>query len=313
MFYRLLIRFVSSINTNFVHKFAYLYTYSLCRLCRFIPISLSLPLNPVDVIGLHFPNPVGLAAGFDRNGKLLCCSEPSGFGFIEIGTVNVDAQIEADDKILNVVKNLEKAAGKYQNKNRQQQWGVNLGSLENTVSDRTIADYVQGMQLFWSHADYFVINLSRPDSPARVLNPDMEKLYELLQNIKQQHGRLTEKKGKSIPVVIKTAVDYINNEHINNVLLLAKDCGIDGAILAFEAWPDIHAVCERVRLFAEQIESFPFIVVGGIRSAKDANRVLNAGASLVQIYTGLVQDGPLQTRKMIDSLGGLTGERDVAP
>ncbi len=270
-----------------------------------MPIKFPLPLNPVDVMGLHFPNPIGLAAGFDRNGNLLCCSEPLGFGFIEIGTINVDSQKEADNKIINIKKNLGKDSRQYKDRSRQQQWGVNLGSLRNTVDEQTISDYTKGMQLFWKDADYFVINLSRPGSPARRLNPDMKDLDELLQNIKQQHRKLTTNKVKQVPVVIKIAVDYINNEQITNVLLLAKDRGFDGAIIAFEGWLNINEVCERVRAFTATIDSFLFIVVGGIRSATDAKQILKAGASLVQIYTGLVQEGPLRTRKMIINLNRL--------
>jgi dihydroorotate dehydrogenase len=253
-------------------------------------------------MGLHFPNPVGLAAGFDRDGKLLCYSESAGFGYVEIGTINVDSEKKPDDKIINIVKNLDKAS-KQNNDTNKQLWGISLGSLRNTMDDSTTSDYAEGMEHFWNNADFFVINLSRPDSPARVLKLDMKELDKLLTNIKQQHNKLTVCKGNKVSIVIKIAVEYSNNEQITNIIQLARDLGFDGVIMAFEGWSNVNEISRCIREFKAVIDSFPFIVVGGIRSTKDAKQILDAGASLVQIYTYLVDRGPLQTRKMIARLG----------
>ncbi len=302
MFYRLVIRLLTRIDQNLVHRFAYLYTYGFCKLSSFISNKQLLPSFPEDVFGLSFHNPVGLAAGFDREGKLLPYSNAAGFGFVEIGTVNLDCRKESDQKTLEIVQNLEKISTKYSDTDRQQLLGINLGSLGNDLDKQTVSDYAKGMELFWNQVDYFVINLSRPGSSTRALDPDMKGLSVFLENIMQQHEKFNSVYGVPVPIVTKLAIDYFQNKHIVSILLMIKGCGFDGVIIAFENWPDIKAISDYVRALRRQIKSFPFIVVGGIRSTEDARQILDAGASLVQIYTSLVQQGPKQTKKLISML-----------
>ncbi len=207
MIYRLCIRLLASIKGDLVYKYAYLWVYSFCKLCSFSPIKLSIPLSRVKVMGLSFPNPLGLAAGFDREGKLLRYSQALGFGFVEIGTINLDSQKELNCHAIEIIRNLKKAARPYQETNRIQKWGINLGSLRNTLDEQTVADYIKGMKLFWEYADYFVINLSRPESPVRQLNSDMEELNSFLDSIKHQQSKFILYSDKHIPIVVKIAIN----------------------------------------------------------------------------------------------------------
>ncbi len=102
----------------------------------------SLPSHPINIMNLHFPNPVGLAAGFDRDGKLISSLNSAGFGFIEVGTINVNSEIEADDELDNIVQNLEHAKNQSTN---QAMLGVSLGSLRDDIDVHTVADYLKGM------------------------------------------------------------------------------------------------------------------------------------------------------------------------
>lgn len=295
MFYRLLIKLIALINRPLVHRFAYQYTLFFCKLCRLIPIKATLPLAPVKVMGLSFANPVGLAAGFERQGQLLAYSDRLGFGFVEVGTVNIDP----DSQPITLIKNLEKARKKQVD--HKQKWGINLGSLKESLDNQAIADYNKGMDLFWQHVDYIVINLSRPGSPVRKHVLDTDQVSHFFKEIKQHHHQLMLTHDTYVPVVVKIAVDQ-NNKTITELLLLIEDHDFDGVILAFENWPESQTILNYIRTLKTKVKLLPIIVVGGIRTVTDAKQALNAGASLIQLYTSLVQYGPLYTRKLISKL-----------
>jgi dihydroorotate dehydrogenase len=302
MFYRLILKLLSNNNDGSLHRFAPTLISIFSQLSRLNPLKRSLPLSPVKAMGLTFPNPVGLAAGFDRTAKTLSYSEIIGFGFIEIGTLNIDATKALDKTTLTTLQNLSKATSNKSESKHPQQWGINLGSLRNTLDEHTVADYSRGMNLFWPYADYLVINLSRPESDARALKLDMYGLDLFLTNIKFEHQALCTEKRKYIPVLAKLAIDYHHNESMADLLLLLKNRSYDGAILAFENWPNVQQISDYLTDLKTKIDDFPFIVVGGIRSTEDAQQLIYSGASLVQTYTSLVQQGPLQTRHMIAKL-----------
>jgi dihydroorotate dehydrogenase len=302
MFYRLILKLLSNNNDGSLHRFAPTLISIFSQLSRLNPFKRSLPLSPVKAMGLTFPNPVGLAAGFDRTAKTLSYSEIIGFGSIEIGTLNIDATKALDKTTLTTLQNLSKATANKSESKHPQQWGINLGSLRNTLDEHTVADYSRGMNLFWQYADYLVINLSRPESDARALKPDLYGLDQFLTNIKFEHQALCTEKRKYIPVLAKLAIDYHHSESMADLLLLLKNRSYDGAILAFENWPNVQQISDYLAELKTTIDNFPFIVVGGIRSTGDAQQLIYSGASLVQTYTSLVQQGPLQTRQMIAKL-----------
>jgi dihydroorotate dehydrogenase len=304
MFYRLTLKLLTNKNDGSVHSFAQNLIYIFCQLTRLNPFKRSQTISPVKVMRLTFSNPVGLAAGFDRTGKFLPYSEFIGFGSIELGTLNIDATKALDKSTVTTLQNLAKATPHKNKSEHPQQWGINLGSLRNTLDEQTVADYTRGMNLFWQYADYLVINLSRPESDARALKLDMYGLDLFLTNIKFEHQALCTEKRKYIPVLAKLAIDYHHNESMAHLLLLLKNRSYDGAILSFENWPNIQQITDYLTVLKTNIDDFPFIVVGGIRSTQDSQQVMAAGASLVQVYTALVQQGPVKTRKMIANLVG---------
>jgi len=245
-------------------------------------------------MGLSFPNQLGLAAGFIHDGRLLRYSGYTGLGLVEIGTINIDSAIEHDPYVIDIIHDIKNALHTY----RYQRWGINLGSLDHSLTQKATADYTKGMKLFWRYADYLVINLSRPGSAVRTLQPDMQSLADFFQSIMEQHSLLKTANTNPIPITVKIAIDHLNNGHIIPVLMLVREYGFDGAIIAFENWPDIESIRRYLGTLRVKLDPFPFIIVGGIRTADDARKILDAGASLVQIYTSLVAYGPAYTKKM---------------
>lgn len=250
-------------------------------------------------MNLHFPNPIGLAAGFDRDGKLINSLKPAGFGFIEIGTINVNSEIESNDELNNIVLNLENSKNQ---SNNQALIGISLGSLRDEIDDYTIVDYLQGMEIFWHHADYIVINMSRPGSSMRSEENNSTELRHLLEKIKQGHTQFCKKNNNHVPIVIKVAIEYGNKNTFPETLIIANQLEFDGLLIAFENWPSSADVVANVSEISTLTNQCPLIVVGGIKIADDALKLLNAGANLVQCYSLLVDQGPDEMKKMIHKL-----------
>ncbi len=301
MIYRSLLSVIKLIDNNLKYRFAYWWVRVYCFLNRFNPVTPPLPSHPVNVMNLNFPNPVGLAAGFDRDGKLANRLNTAGFGFIEIGTINVNSEIESDDELENIVLNLEYSRN-------QALHGISLGSLRNTIDEHTVADYIQGMEIVWTYSDYIVINLSRPGSSMRSDENNKAELRMLLEKIKQEHTELSEKHRNHVPIIIKVAIDYETRKTLPETLIIAYELEFDGLLIAFENWPSSDDVITAVREISALTNQLPLIVVGGIKTANDALQILNAGAKLVQCYTFLVEQGPTEMKKMIRKLTLLAKE-----
>ncbi len=254
-------------------------------------------------MNLHFPNPVGLAAGFDRDGRMISSLNAAGFGFMEIGTINVNSEVQSDDELENIVHNLDQS--KNQSTHRPL-IGISLGSMRNCIDTHTISDYLQGMEIFWNYSDYIVINLSRPGSSMRSETDNKAEIRVLLEKVKQGHTALCNKQRNHVPVIIKVAIDYEYRKNLPETLIIAKELGFDGLLLAFENWPSSGDVVATVREISASTSRLPLIVVGGIKSADDVLQILDAGATLVQCYTLLVEQGPVGMKKMILSLTSST-------
>jgi dihydroorotate dehydrogenase len=300
MIYRSLLSVIKLIDDNLKYRFAYWWVRVYYFLNRFNPVTPPLPSCPVNTMNLHFPNPVGLAAGFDRDGKLISRLNKAGFGFIEIGTININSACDSDDELEGIVRNLEYSRNQSTN---QALLGVSLGSLRNIIDEHTVADYLQGMEKFWLHSDYIVINLSRPGSSMRSEVNKKAVLRLLLEKIKQRHTELCKTHCNHVPIIIKVAIEHENRKTLPETLTIANELEFDGLLIAFEHWPSsvdmIATVCE----ISAMTNHLPLIVVGGIKTADDVLQILNAGAKLVQCYSLLVNQGPLQTKKMIARLG----------
>jgi dihydroorotate dehydrogenase len=299
MIYRSLLSVIKFTNDNLKYRFACWWIHVYHLLSRFNPVTSVLPSFPVEIMNLDFQNPVGLAAGFDRKGKLISELKTTGFGFIEIGTINVNSEIKADDKLENIIRNLKRS--KSQSANRPL-IGISLGSLRNIIDDHTVADYLQGMEIFWHHSDYIVINLSRPGSSMRSEVHNNACLRILLERIKKGHAELCEKHSNHVPIIIKAAIEYENRKTLPTTLIIAYELKFDGLLIAFEHWPSSADVIVTVRKISTLTNQLPLIVVGGIRTEDDMQQILNAGAHLVQCYTLLMDKGPAEIKKIICNL-----------
>ena len=302
MFHRLAVKLISLFNGNLVHRFAYWSTRVFCFSRRLTRRQPHLPSRPVLALGLEFPNPVGLAAGFDRDGALARDLAHVGFGFVEIGTLNADSPAHSHSRPAPVIANLRELSARANDPSGnpiRQLIGISLGSKRNTLDDHTTADFLSGMDAVWEYADYLVINLSRPDSPGRSAGQVQNALRTLLETVKQRGADLSARHNTRVPIIIKVAVEHPWDKNVPVNVALAKEMDFDGVLTAFEYWPPGFAVVECVRWLVASIHPLPVIVVGGIRTANDVRRTLDAGAALVQLYSGLVDAGPSGVKRML--------------
>ena len=265
-----------------------------------------------ELFGLKFKNPVGLAAGFDKNAGLFNELADLGFGFVEIGTVTPKAQsgnpkkrlfrLIEDEGIINrmgfnnegleqIVKNLKK-------EKHQIIIGGNIGKNTNTLPENYTADYVECFRGLHDFVDYFVLNVSCPNVSSHAKLEDADYLKELITEIQKVNAEYAHPK----PVLLKIAPD-LNKIQLDEIVELVAETKIDGIIatntsvsrenLKLSGKPIREKSTEVIRYLAEKSNnSFPIIGVGGIHSAEDAIEKLEAGASLVQIYTGFIYEGP---------------------
>ncbi len=284
-----------------------------------------------ELFGLKFKNPVGIAAGFDKNAVLYNQLENYGFGFLEIGTVTPKPQdgnptprlfrLKADEALINrmgfnnhgadaIVKNL---------KNRKTKLiiGGNIGKNTATSNDDAIADYVYNFEALHDVVDYFVVNVSCPNVKNLTKLQDTDFLTELLGELKQ----INNTKSKPKPILLKIAPNLDHNA-LDEIIELVANTGIDGVVATntetsrdglktpeevvkqignggLSGKPVRQRSTEIIRYLAEKSnKAFPIIGVGGIHSAEDAIEKIEAGADLVQVYTGFIYEGPSLIKKI---------------
>jgi len=292
--------------------------------------------TPVTVMGLKFPNAVGLAAGLDKNGDYIEALAGIGFGFIEIGTVTPRAQdgnaqprlfrLPEADAIINRMgfNNLGVDHLVEQVKIAQTKAiiGINIGKNFDTPVEKAVDDYLIGLNKVYAHADYVTINISSPNTPGLRSLQFGESLNELLKALKQEQAILHKKYDRYVPMAVKVAPDLDSAEveelaqaftkyEIDAVIAtnttMSRD-GVDGLQFGDEAGglsgrPVFEKSTEIVRQFRQHLpENLPIIAAGGIMSGKDAVKKLEAGASLVQIYSGLIYQGPKLVQNIIQSI-----------
>ncbi len=266
----------------------------------------TLPLCPTEAMGLRFPNPVGLAAGYDRDGGRLAGLAAIGFGFVEIGTINVDSAAGANAALAGIADTLPRARDRRDamgGSPGRQLLGISLGSMRDSLDDRMVADYLVGMEALRGHADYLVINLSRPGSPGRASgSKGATTPRRVLEGIKRGCDAMGLGDGGRVPVVVKVAMEAHREASIPDTVVLAGELGFDGVIAAFEHWPSRKDAIQCIRGLSGAMGPLSLTVVGGIRTVDDAWRCLEAGADLVQLFTVLVKRGPRQTAKIISGV-----------
>jgi dihydroorotate dehydrogenase len=279
-----------------------------------------------EVFGLKFKNPVGLAAGFDKDATLFNELSDFGFGFIEIGTLTPKPQdgnpkkrlfrLKSDSAIINRMgfnNGGVEAAILRLKKNKGVLIGGNIGKNKITPNENATDDYVICFEALYDYVDYFVVNVSSPNTPNLRELQEKEPLTKLLQTLQdlndQKAVTLSLSNGK--PILLKIAPD-LTNEQLVDIIDIVNETKIAGVIATnttisrdgltsenkvetggLSGKPLTKRSTEVIRFLSEKSnKSFPIIGVGGIHTADDAIEKLNAGASLVQLYTGFIYEGP---------------------
>ncbi|MBB1428836.1 quinone-dependent dihydroorotate dehydrogenase [Pseudoalteromonas sp. SG43-4] len=336
MFYDLARRFMFTRDAEWAHEFA------LNNLRRFTntPLNLAWSQNisdkPVDFLGLKFKNPVGLAAGLDKNAECIDAFSQMGFGFIEVGTITPRAQAGNDKPRIfrlpesnaiinrmgfnnkgvdNLVSNVK--AAKYSGI-----LGINIGKNKDTPNEQGKDDYIHCMRKVFEHASYITVNISSPNTPGLRDLQYGAALDDLLQSLKNEQLDLVAKHNKQVPMLVKIApdLDQIQIEQVSESLLNNK---IDGVIATNTTLERAAVMGQQyaeeagglsghpVRMRSTEVVSelkrltqgkLPIIGVGGIDDAQSAKEKFDAGANLVQVYTGFIYKGPQLVKSIVNGL-----------
>lgn len=343
--------------------------------CKALHALFGSPELPVELFGLRFPNPIGLAAGMDKNAEAVPAWEALGFGFSELGGVTWHPQpgnpaprifrAVPDEAIINRMgfnnEGAEALATKLKLWRASNRWpshpvGINLGKSKLTPLNEAAEDYAKSFRVLREHADFFVINVSSPNTPNLRQLQDKAALDEILAAIQEANDMShipdsfgkpdapvemtgTARKGQCAKAILVKIAPDLSFEALDEILELAgphKLAGIVATNTTITRPPTGHAATERVyaetgglsgrplrarsteiirHLFRQTNGKLPIIGVGGVFSASDAWDKITAGASLVQIYTGLVYEGPglpseivkgLLTRLRMEGCSGLS-------
>ena len=292
------------------------------------------------LFGLTFPNPIGMAAGFDKNAELVSELADMGFGFVEIGTVTPRPQpgnprprlfrLKTDAGLINRMGFNNKGAGPAtgrlrefaKNRNgRRVIVGGNIGKNKDTPNENALDDYLLSFRELFDAVDYFVVNVSSPNTPGLRDLQEREPLTRLLtalQTENRQHARPK-------PILLKIAPDLTNGQ-LDDIIAIVSDTGIAGVIATnttinradlttpatevtnmgaggVSGRPLQNRATEVIRYLHQQSGgAFPIIGVGGIFTAADAREKLAAGASLVQVYTSFIYEGPALAKRICKGL-----------
>lgn len=293
--------------------------------------------QPRQVMGINFPNPVGLAAGLDKNGAVIDGMAALGFGFIEIGTVTPRPQpgnpkprlfrVPEAQGIVNrfgfnnlgvdnLIENVKAAHYKGI-------LGINIGKNFDTPNENAVDDYLICMQKVYAYASYITVNISSPNTKNLRALQEKAALSELLATLKQEQLKLAQTYGRYVPIALKIAPD-LEHEQVNEIADLLIAHKIDGVIATnttlardmVQGLPNANEtgglsgapVKEKSTLVIQQLSqrlqgAVPIIGVGGILTGSDAVEKIAVGASLVQVYSGLIYKGPKLVHDICRSLG----------
>ncbi len=295
-----------------------------------------MPCVPTTVMGVQFDNPVGLAAGLDKQANAANALSDMGFGFLELGTVTPLPQpgnpkprlfrITERGALINRMGfnsvGLDAFLENLQHIDNRCVLGINLGKNASTPIADAVDDYRTGLEAVYPFADYVAINISSPNTPELRTLQDRDHLGPLLSDLKSEQGRLVKAHGRYVPIAVKIAPDMKESD-LDSVAAAVRRIGIDAVIAtnttvqrpgleglsaAAEAGglsgPPLRRLSTTViaRLRSRLPRNVPIIGVGGITDADSAWEKLVAGADLVQIYTALVYEGPAVVRAIVSGL-----------
>ncbi len=335
--YKFLIRpILFLIDPEFVHHFTFRFIKFVSLLPGVIPLlrqlfTLDHPMLERRILGLTFKNPVGLAAGFDKDAKLINELGCFGFGFIEIGTITPKAQtgnekprlfrLPADQGLINRMGfNNEGASAAVERLKKRSSTvlvGGNIGKNKITANDQAAADYLACLETLDPYVDYFVVNVSSPNTPGLRELQEKEPLKKLLNQVKQ----LSQTKVKPKPILLKIAPDLTTGQ-LDDIVEILKETGTDGVIATnttlsryglsagdeeikkigaggLSGKPLQKKSNEVIKYLRGQLgPGYPIIGVGGIMTPDDAVEKILAGADLIQVYTGFVYEGPAFVKRI---------------
>jgi dihydroorotate dehydrogenase len=291
-----------------------------------------------EVFGLKFKNPVGLAAGFDKNGEWISELANFGFGFIETGTVTPLPQsgnekprmfrLPQDQALINRMgfnnQGVDVVADRLKRLKRDGLIiGGNIGKNKQTPNEDAISDYIKCFDRLFDVVDYFVVNVSSPNTPGLRELQEKEPLKNLLSTLQQRNR----KNDVSRPILLKIAPDLTDSQ-LDDIIDIVKETAIAGVIATnttisreglhsplylrsqtggLSGKPLAKRSTEVINYLSQKSEkAFPIIGVGGIHSPEDAIEKINAGASLVQIYTGFIYEGPGLVKRICKEILRLT-------
>lgn len=292
---------------------------------------------PTRAFGLSFPNPVGLAAGLDKNGAHIDALLSLGFGFVEVGTVTPKPQAGNpkprmfrlpghravinrlgfnNDGIEVLVRNVERA------QRRGGLLGINIGKNKDTPNEAAEGDYMYCLSRVYPLADYVTVNISSPNTAGLRELQEEQALRRLIGTLREEQERLGAKHGKRVPMLVKVAPD-LSESDVDAAARVLADLEVDGVIATnttisralvegaehagetggLSGSPLMGASTAVLRRLRTRLpESIPLIGVGGILSGADAATKMAAGATLVQLYTGLVYRGPALVRECVEAM-----------
>ncbi len=288
-----------------------------------------------EVFGIKFPNPVGLAAGLDKDGEAIDMLGMMGFGFVEVGTVTPVAQpgnpkprlfrLKRNKGLINRMgfnnAGVEELVKKLKQKYTNVVVGGNIGKNKVTPNENATSDYIKDLQALHDYVDYIAINISSPNTPNLRELQNKEPLKELLSALKAEDAKFDKRK----PILLKIAPD-LTNEQLDDIVEIVRETGIDGIIATnttisregidytedeikafgnggMSGQPVKKRSTEVIKYLHEKTNGeIPIIGVGGISDAQDVKEKLEAGASLVELFTSFIYNGPACVKRILKKL-----------
>jgi len=329
--YQLLRPFIFCLDGERAHDLA---IASMQRLGRLRGVQSPLAGQSVDLFGLHFANPVGLAAGLDKNAEAVAGLSHLGFGHIEVGTVTPRPQpgnpkprlfrLTDDQALINRFgfnnDGVDALVARLVAHPYAGVLGVNIGKNKDTPNESAVEDYLCCLRAVACVADYVTINVSSPNTPGLRDLSSADAIMDLLQPLVVARHALANRRGQRLPLLVKLAPDFSDGALVS-VLQAIQDCGVDGVILTNTTLSRDGLISQSAReqgglsgaplatkarhalAIARDVlgDALPIISVGGIMDGEEARVRLVMGARLVQVYSGLIYRGPRLIKEAVDA------------